>query len=411
MTIFVSIAAYRDPELIPTIRDCVARARWPGELRFGICWQHADGEPVPRVPAPARSRLIDIPWRDSRGACWARAEIMRLYDGEEYFLQLDSHHRFVQDWDARLIGELERSGADKPLLSTYPPDYDPDTPLPPGDVPTRLQLNHFFPNGNVSFSARAMPHWQERTAPMRARFLGAGMLFTPGSFVADVPYDPELYFDGEEITLAIRAFTHGYDLFHPAVHAIWHQNSSHLRKRHWDDHTPDAAVAITGHDRNSASLNKVADFLRDRPIGPLACGTVRSFAAYEAYAGLDFRRRAATAAARGGHEPLPPAAPPASLKTWRISIALDRETLSGAALNAPRFWYVGVHDEANVEIARADAQHAELARAIRSPAPRIVLEREVRSARPPARWTVWPVDRHGHWLEPHHGAIDAALPA
>ena len=24
---------------------------------------------------------------------------MKLYDGEDWFLQLDSHHRFEQDWD------------------------------------------------------------------------------------------------------------------------------------------------------------------------------------------------------------------------------------------------------------------------------------------------------------------------
>src|SRR5271157_2997567 len=94
MTIFVSIAAYRDPELAPTIRDCICRARSPGDLRFGICWQHADDEPAPPDFADPRLRVLDVPWHDSRGACWARAEIMKLWDGEDFFLQIDSHHRF-----------------------------------------------------------------------------------------------------------------------------------------------------------------------------------------------------------------------------------------------------------------------------------------------------------------------------
>lgn len=37
--IFVQIAAYRDPELLPTIQDCLAKADFPDNLRFGICWQ------------------------------------------------------------------------------------------------------------------------------------------------------------------------------------------------------------------------------------------------------------------------------------------------------------------------------------------------------------------------------------
>jgi hypothetical protein len=42
--LFVSIAAYRGPQLIPTIEDCLSKAHHPAHLRFGICRQHALGE-------------------------------------------------------------------------------------------------------------------------------------------------------------------------------------------------------------------------------------------------------------------------------------------------------------------------------------------------------------------------------
>src|SRR5690242_20308432 len=115
MTIFVSIAAYRDPELVPTIKDCLGKARYPNDLRFGICWQHTDDETLPSAVQGPRFRILDVPWHASRGACWARAEVMKLWDGEDCFLQLDSHHRFVQDWDARLLRMSEQSGVNKPL--------------------------------------------------------------------------------------------------------------------------------------------------------------------------------------------------------------------------------------------------------------------------------------------------------
>src|SRR5262249_27589752 len=44
LSIFVSIAAYRDPQLVPTIQDCLAKARYPEQLRFGISWQHGPEE-------------------------------------------------------------------------------------------------------------------------------------------------------------------------------------------------------------------------------------------------------------------------------------------------------------------------------------------------------------------------------
>jgi hypothetical protein len=39
--IFIHIASYRDPELIPTIKDCLLKAKYPERLRFGIVWQHS----------------------------------------------------------------------------------------------------------------------------------------------------------------------------------------------------------------------------------------------------------------------------------------------------------------------------------------------------------------------------------
>ncbi len=79
--IFVSIAVYRDPQLIATIEDCLGKADNPARLRIGICWQHAEDElPLPYMEDD-RFRIVDVAWRDSKGACWARAEVMTLWRG------------------------------------------------------------------------------------------------------------------------------------------------------------------------------------------------------------------------------------------------------------------------------------------------------------------------------------------
>ena len=100
--IFIAIAAYRDPDLIPTIEDCLAKARHPERLRFGVCWQHGAEDDLASWLTGTQFRVTDVNWRDSRGPSWARAAAMSLYDGEDWYLQLDSHHRFAQDWDTKL---------------------------------------------------------------------------------------------------------------------------------------------------------------------------------------------------------------------------------------------------------------------------------------------------------------------
>jgi hypothetical protein len=408
MTIFVSIAAYRDPDLVPTIQDCIRRARWPGELRFGICWQHGEGDTPPDAD-PRRMRVIDVPWQASRGACWARAEIMKLYDGEDYFLQIDSHHRFVQDWDALLLDQAARTGAARPLLTTYAAPFQPDRPLPGHDVPTGMKFNCFRADGPPSTGITMQPDWVGRSGPVRGRFLSAHLLFTLGSFVEDVPYDPDLYFYGEEISLAIRAFTHDYALFHPNVHVMWHQDPRRPTPLHWDDHVEGAGVRVTAAERDQASLTKVNRFLAEPEVGPLACGTARSFQEYQLYSGLDFRRRTATAAVRRGDEPAPPPPPAAAMRTWTLRIGVERGALPDAAFDRPQFWYVGLHDENEVELARQDARGAELGAVLARGEDRIVIERQVRSPTPPARWTIWPVDRRGRWLDKLSGNAAGCL--
>jgi hypothetical protein len=72
-SIFVSIASYCDPQLVPTVRDCLEKARHPEQLRFGICWQHASDEELPDWFCGDRFNVLDVDCRESRGANWARA--------------------------------------------------------------------------------------------------------------------------------------------------------------------------------------------------------------------------------------------------------------------------------------------------------------------------------------------------
>jgi hypothetical protein len=407
MTIFVSIAAYRDPDLAATIEDCLAKARHPEELCFGICWQRGPNEPELPFFDDHRFRIREVSWRNSAGACWARAEIMKLWQGEEFFLQLDSHHRFSQDWDVKLLHHVQRTGSDKPVIGTYAPPFAPWETAPAAE-PMQMNFDRFTEDGIPLFQGGVIPDWHDLSAPIPARFISAHFLFTIGRFVGDVPYDPDLYFLGEEITLAIRAFTNGYDLFHPPEHILWHEYTRSYRPKHWDDHVAERGLLVPWHHRDAFSRQKVNAFLRQPTVGAFACGSTRTFAEYEEYAGLDFRRRRVQDYTRlRRRPPNPPQSPDwaEQVRTWQVQITMDRGLVPTLPVEDCHFWYLGLHDAFNEEIFRADVFGAELYGYIVGNDPRIVITREFASDREPATWTVWPVSHSRGWLEKISGAI------
>lgn len=399
-TIFVSVAAYRDPALLPTLADCVAKARDPDRLRFGICWQYGGDEAASEQLQGPQFAVHYVDWRLSQGACWARAEIMKLYRGEDWYLQLDSHHRFVQDWDIRLIEQAALSESDKPVLSTYAAALDPDSEgLGPEQV-TRMEFDCFTEQGAILTRPGVIA---PPARPIRARFLSAHFLFAPGSFVEDVPYDPELYFIGEEITLAVRAFTHGYDLFHPSRHILWHEYTRSGRVKHWDDHTSENGARIAWHERDAASLTRVRRLLTEPRVGRDGFGSARTVADYEDYAGINFRHRRVQDYTREHREPPNPVTDSdwaSAVEDHKIEIRLGREELPATAFADPSFWYVGVHDSAGKEIFRRDAEPAELNRAFAQDGDSVTLTREFASERKPATWTVLPHSASRGWLAP-----------
>jgi hypothetical protein len=75
MKIFVQIAAYRDPQLIPTIKNMLENAKRPKNLRLAIARQfHPDDkfDDLTEYENDSRFRILSIPHEESQGVCWAR---------------------------------------------------------------------------------------------------------------------------------------------------------------------------------------------------------------------------------------------------------------------------------------------------------------------------------------------------
>lgn len=282
--IFVQIPAYRDPQLVPTLDSLFEQARHPARLRVRVCWQHG-----PRDRLPPRYRTMPgleidaIEHRESRGANWARRRVQRHWRDEPYSLIIDSHLRFARHWDTRLIAMLEgcrSAGVERPLLTAYPPDFDPATfPARRSRAPLKIYKEAYIGGLLVHFAGHELPLWTWLKAPIPAQFLALGFLFSEGRFNADIPLDPNVYFFGDEITTGLRAFCHGYDFFHPHRVLAWHAYDRATRRCHWQDH-PD------WQDSDRRSLARVRHIMAGRDYRGYPLGDRRSVAAYERHIGM-----------------------------------------------------------------------------------------------------------------------------
>jgi len=281
-TIFIQIASYRDPELIHTIDNCIKNSDKPENLVFGIMWQHDENENLNDYIHDTRFRIISIHYSKSKGCCWARNKIQQLYDNEEYTLQLDSHHRFVKGWDTILIDmykQLKEQGFSKPLITTYLPGYNPEND-PEGriQIPSKIDFQNITEDRQVLFCQSSILNHTSIKAPIKANFYSAHFAFTCGSFVKEVPHDPELYFTGEEMSITVRAYTHGYTLFHPHILIAWHEYTRKNRNKHWDDHKEWWKLDNHSKEHYLTIFNKT---------GLYGLGTQKTIKDYVDYSGID----------------------------------------------------------------------------------------------------------------------------
>ena len=301
--IFVQIPSYRDPECPWTVRDLFEKAEHPRRVFVGICRQYGPEEDGFGFAArPGQVRIRDVPIAKSKGVCWARQQVQELWQGEEYALQIDSHMRFAEHWDSRMIALLERCGSTKPVLSTYPLGYTPPDRLADPAIPL-IVAKEFNDKGILKLDGKNIPMPSAPGQPVPSPFCAAGFLFAPSDIIEEVPYDPHLYFHGEEITLAARLWTHGWDIFAPNEVVIYHYYGQKNGKgKHWSDHEDWTEL-------NRKSLARVKHLLGTEAVKDpevladierYGLGGARPLAAYEKFSGVDFSRKAIAKKAREG---------------------------------------------------------------------------------------------------------------
>jgi len=408
MKIFIQVASYRDPQLIPTINSALENASNPENLVFGIARQFSETDGFDNLDEfrnDDRFRILDIPYTESKGACWARNQIQQLYKDEEFTLQIDSHMRFEKDWDTefiQMINDLQNKGYDKPLLTGYVSSFDPEND-PKGRTmePWRMAFDRFIPEGAVFFLPETIPNWKNLTEPVTARFYSAHFCFTLGQFAKEVQHDPEFYFHGEEISIAARAYTHGYDLFHPHKILIWHEYTRKGRVKQWDDDRDWVNKNNNAHKKNRSLFGM--DNEEEMNFGKYGFGTERTLKDYEKYSGLLFSKRAVQKYTLDkGYPPNP--YPYQNETEWLNSFTqVFKHCIDVNYSSVPEtdydFWVVAFHNDKDETLYRLDADENEIRRMMNDPDGYCKIWREFNTEETPTYWVVWPHSKSKDWCD------------
>lgn len=318
MSIFISIASYQDPVLQFTIRNAYEKAAWPDELRFGIVDQSPSDAPYPVCPEIPRHHVSYVRFipEQARGVCWARAIAMSMMGREDWFLQIDSHTMFEQNWDQTLVNKASTLVSFTPecVISGYPAGFhfvdDVPTPLHSTQVlwADVVAPGSYFVDRDpvLRFRAIELPG----AGAVEGFHVGGNCLFAPAEFANKFPYDPFLYFGEEEPSLALRLFSHGWTIYHvagvPLLHLYYDSANAIKRPMHWDA-TSDDRVKPLWRRLSSRARERMSMLVSGDPgaLGAYGLGSKRTLEDYAQECGIDYLKRELHSKAHKGPWTLP----------------------------------------------------------------------------------------------------------
>lgn len=296
MSIFISIASYRDPELSRTIKSALDNASGIYKIYFGVVLQEHDRD-LPDLSWVPNLSLKTMHPKEAKGAGYARSVAMDLYNQQDYYLQIDSHTIFAKDWDILCVSELQAaqkiSNNKKVILSYFPPPYF-------------VELNNTisFPTKDkerLPYPTKQKPWLNKRkdwTAlriefddkdfrfPEESSTVLGGFIFTTGNITKEVPYDPEISFFGEEVCFAMRSWTRGWDIYSPSKKIVYHFYGRGGYKKIWKD---SRLRVQSWPDIENISKDKQMRVLCGIEQGIFGAGNSRKLHEYEKFCGHNFK--------------------------------------------------------------------------------------------------------------------------
>jgi hypothetical protein len=228
-TIFISIASYRDSQLHQTIESALNHAANPSRIFTGINLQDSLQYYIKLTSKsyPNTKILFTSP-DQSNSVVSARRRINdELYSNEDYFLQIDSHTRFKDNWDNILINQIQSIENDRVIISTYPNEFpypDPDMEYLKLPYNAPLIFDNFLSDDSKDnrFKPRNLVSLKDYDVVDNKR-IAAGFLFTDARWIREVPLPAEgIIWSGEEDYMTYLSYLKGWDIKAPSEAVVWH---------------------------------------------------------------------------------------------------------------------------------------------------------------------------------------------
>lgn len=227
MSIFVSIASYEDPTLARTIQRALDTADDPDGLVFGLGLQYEEEPDLSFVP-DKQLRTMSYHPHTRPGIVRIRYEISQMFDGEDYFLMIDSHMQFKKGWDTELISVIKDLQVAK---KTYKIGVFPLGLYGEEAMTSRFSLKQ-EPSKILPFTINSRPE-NGRAIPKgkleKISFMRVGQIFFDGRFISEVGLDSVSQYTQEQAYLGFRAYMAGWDIYQYHEDVMTHDDYDYLR--------------------------------------------------------------------------------------------------------------------------------------------------------------------------------------
>jgi hypothetical protein len=285
-TIFIAIPSIEDTELVPTILNALQSAENSNRISIGVAYAtEFKNKKLNEVLINAFKDFNNISFNFINvnkyyGAGWGRINSSKLYNDEDYYLQIDSHMLFDSNWDTKLINIFEDAKINvnkKFVLSGYPSAYHYNINKQRKNINNdwRIFCSKYVDGTlsdryeSISEYTLSLPNWidvdpQDYWNNTDKKFfpspkVSGGFTFGDRDFGRNYakyyPYAP-LFYD-EEIIQSIELINDGYEIICPSIDIP----IAHLYSVNINENGGERKFTTIGHERSNLFITNYKKYL------------------------------------------------------------------------------------------------------------------------------------------------------
>lgn len=239
MNIFVSICSYQDPLLPHTIKSMMQTKSNRNNVVYSIFEQtrYEDSlecnEPVLVSRDDVIYKRIDPEYSD--GCVWARhLNLLNATDEYDFIYQIDSHILHDMNWDRALIEDYKRAmdlcGTNKVIITGSCKSFTISQEEGSAEIKTYLdaseekscQVKYYTIDPETFIPNVHGDSYPPTDMPQEAFHIMAGNFFTHLDWIDNVGLDPKIFFQGEEVMMAMMSYAAGYKMYHHTKMVSYH---------------------------------------------------------------------------------------------------------------------------------------------------------------------------------------------